>query len=77
MPKSRARDPDAAATLVTRACEQEGTLVDLVEAVEAGPTLLRAAIHQLGRLRGVLADLSGEFGPRPAALAAEVTSARH
>jgi uncharacterized membrane protein YccC len=62
-----ARDPDTAATLVTRACEQEGTLVDLVEAVEAGPTSLRAAIHQLRRLRGVLADLSGEFGPRPTA----------
>ena len=29
------RDPDAATALVTRACEQEGTLVDLVEAVEA------------------------------------------
>jgi uncharacterized membrane protein YccC len=72
------RDPDAATALVRRACEQEGTLVDLVEAVEAGPTLLRTAIHQLGRLRGVLADLSGEFGPRPAAvLAPEVSPARH
>jgi len=72
------RDPGAATALVTRACEQEGTLVDLVEAVEAGPTLLRTAIHQLGRLRGVLADLSGEFGPRPTAvLAPEVSPARH
>jgi uncharacterized membrane protein YccC len=72
------RDPDAATALVRRGCEQEGTLVDLVEAVEAGPTLLRTAIHQLGRLRGVLADLSGEFGPRPAAvLAPEVSPARH
>lgn len=60
------RDPDAAAALVDRACEQEGTLVDVVEAVAAGPTLLRVAIHQLGRLRGVLADLAREFGPRPA-----------
>ena len=59
------RDPDAAATLVDRACRREGTLIDLVEAVEAGPTLLRTAIHELGRLRGVLADLSSEFGPRP------------
>lgn len=32
-----ARDPDAAA-LVERACEQEGTLVDVVEAVAAGET---------------------------------------
>jgi uncharacterized membrane protein YccC len=69
------RDPDAAAALVRRACEQEGTLVDLVEAVEAGPTLLRTAIHQLGRLRGVLADLSGEFGPRPTGVPAP-TAAR-
>ena len=46
------RDPDAATALVRRACEQEGTLVDLVEAVEAGPTLLRTAIHQLGRCAG-------------------------
>ncbi len=61
---------------VRRACKQEGTLVDLVEAVEAGPTLLRTAIHQLGRLRGVLADLSGEFGPT-AVLAPEVSPARH
>ena len=60
-----ARDPDTAAALVHRACEQEGTLVDVVEAVAAGPTLLRVAIHDLGRLRGVLADLASEFGPRP------------
>ena len=60
-----ARDPDAAA-LVDRARQQEGTLVDIVEAVAAGETLLRVAIHQLGRLRGVLADLAREFGPRPA-----------
>ncbi|MDT0348937.1 FUSC family protein [Pseudonocardia charpentierae] len=72
------RDPDAAATSVRRACEQEGTLVDLVEAVEAGPTVLRTAIHQLGRLRGVLADLSAEFGPRSTTtLAPEVPPARH
>ena len=61
-----ARDPDAAAALVDRACEQEGTLVDVVEAVAAGETQLRVAIHQLGRLRGVLADLAREFGPRQA-----------
>ena len=61
-----ARDADAAAALADRACEQEGTLVDVVEAVAAGETLLRVAIHQLGRLRGVLADLAREFGPRPA-----------
>ena len=65
-----ARDRDATADLVDRACAQEGTLVDLVEAVEAGPTLLRQAIHQLGRLRGVLDDLSREFGPRPSSLPA-------
>ncbi len=65
-----ARDPDAAAALVDRACEQEGTLVDVVEAVAAGQTLLRVAIHQLGRLRGVLADLAREFGPRPATVPA-------
>jgi hypothetical protein len=63
------RDSDSAATFVKQACEQEGTLVDIVEAVEAGPTMLRAAIHQLGRLRAVLADLSTEFGPRPTATA--------
>ncbi len=65
-----ARDPDTAAALVHRACEQEGTLVDVVEAVAAGPTLLRVAIHDLGRLRGVLADLASEFGPRPATVPA-------
>ena len=65
-----ARDPDAAAALVDRACEQEGTLVDVVEAVAAGETQLRVAIHQLGRLRGVLADLAREFGPRPATVPA-------
>jgi uncharacterized membrane protein YccC len=65
-----ARDPDATAELVERACEQEGTLVDVVEAVAAGETLLRVAIHQLGRLRGVLADLAREFGPRPATVPA-------
>jgi uncharacterized membrane protein YccC len=56
-----AREPTA--DLVDLAVEQEGTLVDLVEAVHAGPTALRAAIHQLARLRGVLADLSREFRP--------------
>jgi uncharacterized membrane protein YccC len=65
-----ARDPDAAAELVDRACEQEGTLVDVVEAVAAGETQLRVAIHQLGRLRGVLADLAREFGPRRATVPA-------
>jgi uncharacterized membrane protein YccC len=65
------REP--AADLADRACAQEGTLVDLVEAVHAGPTALRAAIHQLGRLRGVLTDLSREFGP--AQRAASVRSA--
>jgi uncharacterized membrane protein YccC len=49
--------------LTERACAQEGTLVDLVEAVHAGPTALRVTIHELGRLRGVLTDLSREFGP--------------
>jgi len=65
-----ARDGDATADLVDRACAQEGTLVDLVEAVEAGPTLLRQAVHQLGRLRRVLDDLSREFGPRRSDVAA-------
>ncbi|MDT7581165.1 MAG: hypothetical protein QOK35_2429, partial [Pseudonocardiales bacterium] len=51
--------------LADRACGQEGTLVDLVEAVHAGRTSLRVAVHELGRLRGVLADVSREFGPRP------------
>ena len=61
------RDPGTAAALVDRACEQEGTLVDVVEAVAAGETLLRVAIHQLGRLRGVLADrrASSARGRRP------------
>jgi hypothetical protein len=30
---------------------------------------LRATIHELGRLRGVLDDVSREFGPRPTAVA--------
>ena len=59
-----------AAALVERACAQGGTLVDVVEAVAAGETQLRVAIHQLGRLRGVLADLAREFGPRPATVLA-------
>ena len=59
-------DPVRAAELVDRACAQEGTLVDLVEAVQAGPTALRAAVRHLGRLRGLLADLAVEFGRRPA-----------
>jgi Fusaric acid resistance protein-like len=58
-----AQEPTA--DLVGRACMQEGTLVDLVEAVHAGRTSLRATVHELGRLRGVLADVSREFGPRP------------
>ena len=56
--------------LADRACAQENTLVDLLEAVQAGPTGLRAAVHELGRLRGALGDLSREFGPRPRASAA-------
>jgi hypothetical protein len=59
------RDPEAAADLAERACAQEETLVDVVEALNVGPTALRGAIHQLGWLRGVLADLAREFGPHP------------
>jgi uncharacterized membrane protein YccC len=62
-------EQEPAADLADRACRQEGTLVDLVEAVHAGRTALRATIHELGRLRGVLDDVSREFGPRPAAVA--------
>jgi hypothetical protein len=58
-------DREPTADLADQARRQEGTLVDLVEAVHAGPTALRAAIHQLGRLGDVLTDLSREFGPSP------------
>jgi uncharacterized membrane protein YccC len=58
------REPTAL-DLAERADGQEETLVDIVEALHAGPTALRAAIHQLGRLRGVLSDLAREFGPHP------------
>ncbi|HEX5811357.1 MAG TPA: FUSC family protein [Pseudonocardia sp.] len=57
-------DGRAATALAARAYDLEETLVDVVEALHAGPTALRAAIGQLGRLRGVLADLSREFGSR-------------
>jgi uncharacterized membrane protein YccC len=49
--------------LAERAYAQEGTLVDLLEAVAVGPTALRWAVHQLGRLRGVLVDVAREVGP--------------
>ena len=62
-------EQEPTADLADRACRQEGTLVDLVEAVHAGRTALRAAIHELGRLRGVLDDVSREFGPHPTAVA--------
>jgi hypothetical protein len=55
-------DQEPTAGLVARAGAQEGTLVDLVEAVHAGPTALRGAIHELARLRGVLTDVAHEFG---------------
>lgn len=57
-------DGRAATALAARAYDLEETLVDVVEALRAGPTALRAAIRQLGRLRGVLDDLSREFGSR-------------
>jgi hypothetical protein len=55
-------DQEPTAALIERARAQEGTLVDLIEAVHAGPTALRGAIHELGRLRGVLTDAAREFG---------------
>jgi hypothetical protein len=60
-------DQEPTSDLVERACAQEGTLIDLVEAVHAGPTALRGAIHELARLRGVLTDVAHELGqPDPA-----------
>lgn len=62
-------DEEPTGVLIAKTGAQEGTLVDLLEAVHAGPTALRAAIHELGRLRGVLADVAREFGHPPVAIA--------
>ena len=64
-------EQEPTADLIERAGAQEGTLVDLLEALHAGPTALRGAIFELARLRGVLTDVAREFGrPEAAPVAA-------
>ncbi len=59
-----ARELHDAGEIVDRARQQEGDLVDLIEAMRAGPTSLRAVVHQMGRLGSELIDLARVLGGR-------------